>query len=109
MPRKDGTGPRGQGAGPGRGRGRGNCGQGGRAGGFGAGPAGYCVCPDCGEKASHQLGSPSSLSVKFLLLLFRVKPRIRFPVIPQIRFLNPVREFLYHRIMVLNHLFEPRP
>ena len=24
----------------------------------GAGPGGYCVCPNCGHKAPHQLGKP---------------------------------------------------
>lgn len=58
MPRGDGTGPRGQGPGTGRGmRGGGGTGQG-RGGGVAAGPGGYCVCPNCGEKASHQPGQP---------------------------------------------------
>ncbi|MDY7032796.1 MAG: hypothetical protein SVY10_12925 [Thermodesulfobacteriota bacterium] len=56
MPRKDGTGPRGQGPGTGRGLGRG--GGRGRGGGFVAGPGGYCICPNCGERAAHQLGVP---------------------------------------------------
>jgi GNAT superfamily N-acetyltransferase len=30
----------------------------GKRGGFAAGPGGYCVCPNCGEKALHQLRSP---------------------------------------------------
>ena len=42
----------GTGAGQGRGGGRG------RMGGFGAGPAGNCVCPQCGNKVSHQRGQP---------------------------------------------------
>ena len=58
MPRGDGTGPRGQGPRTGRGAGRGAGGRGGRGGGFAAGPGGYCVCPNCGEKAEHQLGVP---------------------------------------------------
>jgi len=62
MPRGDGTGPRGQGPGTGRGMGRGGgAGQGGGrglGGGVAAGPGGYCVCPNCGEKVTHQLGSP---------------------------------------------------
>jgi len=57
MPRGDGTGPKGQGAGTGKGTGRGGAGQG-RGGGFAAGPGGNCVCPKCGKKAPHQLGSP---------------------------------------------------
>jgi len=56
MPRGDGTGPTGQGQGTGRGMGQ--SGGRGRGGGFAAGPGGYCVCPACGEKATHQLGSP---------------------------------------------------
>lgn len=57
MPRGDGTGPLGQG----RGTGRGNLGkrrgrnQGNRP---GAGPAGNCVCPACGEKIMHRVGVP---------------------------------------------------
>ena len=55
MTREDRTGPQGQGAGKGRGTGpRG----GGRGGGYGAGPGGDCICPNCGEKAIHQLGTP---------------------------------------------------
>jgi len=56
--------PRGQGSGEGSGRGKGRgqgSGQGrGRMGGnrSGAGPAGYCVCPGCGEKVAHQAGVP---------------------------------------------------
>ena len=57
MPRGDGTGPRGQGPRTGGGVGRGRGGQG-RRGGVAAGPGGYCVCPSCGERATHQLGSP---------------------------------------------------
>lgn len=59
MPRGDGTGPRGQG--PGTGRGMRGSGQGagrGRGGGFAEGPGGYCVCPNCGARVSHELGSP---------------------------------------------------
>lgn len=56
MPRGDGTGPRGQGPRTGRGMGKG--GGRGRRGGFAAGPEGYCVCPNCGEKETHQLGVP---------------------------------------------------
>ena len=51
MPGGDGTGPRGKGFG-GRGRMGGN-----RA---GAGPGGQCVCPQCGTKVSHQVGTPCS-------------------------------------------------
>ena len=57
MPRGDGTGPGGQRQGTGRGMGRGRGGRG-LGGGFAAGPGGYCVCPNCGERATHQLGSP---------------------------------------------------
>ncbi len=44
------------GLGRGRGGGRGQ----GRMGGTkpGAGPGGYCVCPNCGHKVPHQLGKP---------------------------------------------------
>jgi hypothetical protein len=56
MPKGDGTGPRGQG--PGTDRGMGSDGGRGRGGGFAAGPGGYCVCPNCGERVTHQLGSP---------------------------------------------------
>ncbi|MFC1577479.1 hypothetical protein ACFL36_00545 [Thermodesulfobacteriota bacterium] len=57
MPSGDGTGPRGPGPGTGRGmRPR----DGGRSqrGGFAAGPGGDCICPNCGERVSHQLGTP---------------------------------------------------
>lgn len=56
MPYGDGTGPIGQNSG-----GRRNIGTGrGRAGGSfsDAGPGGYCVCPKCGMKISHQQGTP---------------------------------------------------
>jgi hypothetical protein len=45
---------RGGGAGRGTGRGRGRMG-GNRP---GAGPAGNCICPSCGEKLPHQAGVP---------------------------------------------------
>ena len=50
MPGGNGTGP--FGGGP--------MGGGGRMGGNrpGAGPAGFCVCPKCGSKVSHQRGVP---------------------------------------------------
>lgn len=56
MPGKDGTGPFGQGFGRGRqgGFGRG-AGGGNRP---GAGPAGNCVCPNCGTETTHQAGVP---------------------------------------------------
>ena len=60
MPEKNGTAPKGQGSDTGRGgggRSRGSGGQG-QGCGFAAGPGGYCVCPTCGEKAAHQMGSP---------------------------------------------------
>ena len=56
MPRGDGTGPGGQGSGTGRGLGQGQGGGRGRGGGFAAGPDGYCVCPNCGERMPHQVG-----------------------------------------------------
>ena len=46
MPYGDGTGPRGQGGGRGRMRGR------------GLGLGGYCICPKCGTRVSHQPGTP---------------------------------------------------
>jgi hypothetical protein len=57
MPLGNEKGPSGQGPGTGRGMGRG--GGRGRMGGNlpGAGPAGNCVCPDCGAKVSHQQGT----------------------------------------------------
>ena len=60
MPRGDGTGPPwGSGPGTGRGIGRGGMGKG-RMGGNrpGAGPAGECVCPNCGATLPHQAGTP---------------------------------------------------
>jgi hypothetical protein len=55
MPRGTGSG-QGAGSGQGRGQGRGR----GMTGGTrpGAGPAGYCICPGCGEKVAHQAGVP---------------------------------------------------
>ncbi len=64
MPRGDGTGPTGQGPGTGRGRGQGRGrgagrgGGGGRMGGSAMGPSGNCVCPSCGQTATHQVGVP---------------------------------------------------
>jgi len=58
MPRGDGTGPAGAGPGTGQGLGRG---QGrGRMGGHraGAGPQGFCVCPQCGKRIPHTVGTP---------------------------------------------------
>ena len=56
-PFRDGTGPAGQGPGTGRGLGQGG-GRGRQPGGFGLGPAGECICPQCGEKVPHQRGVP---------------------------------------------------
>jgi hypothetical protein len=49
MPRGDGTGPP-----------RSPAERGGRMKGNkpGMGPGGYCVCPSCGEKVSHKVGTP---------------------------------------------------
>jgi hypothetical protein len=56
MPRGDGTGPTGQGPGTGRGQGRGRGqGAGNRP---GAGPAGNCVCVNCGAKVPHRARVP---------------------------------------------------
>lgn len=58
MPRGDRTGPFGQGSGTGKGMGRG--GGRGRMDGNrpGSGAGGNCICPSCGAKASHQVGTP---------------------------------------------------
>ena len=59
MPRGDRTKPRGQSPGTGRGMERGQAdGVRGQGRGFAAGPGGTCICPNCGEKAPHQLGTP---------------------------------------------------
>lgn len=60
MPRRDGTGPEGAGIGTGIGRFFRRKGGGiGRMGGpMSAGPGGYCVCPKCGEKVSHERTEP---------------------------------------------------
>ena len=64
MPRGDGTGPDGKGPGTGRGMGggggRGQGGGRGRMGGNrpGAGPAGECICTNCGAVVPHQAGQP---------------------------------------------------
>jgi len=43
-----------QGGGQGQGRGGGR----GRMGGQGLGTGGYCVCPKCGARVPHQMGTP---------------------------------------------------
>ena len=54
MPGKDGTGPTSKApVGPRGGRGR-------MGGNMAAGPGGYCVCPQCQEKAPHRQGVPCS-------------------------------------------------
>lgn len=61
MPRGNGTGPPwGSGPGTGRGSGGGESARAGRMRGTrpGAGPGGYCVCPSCGAKVPHQVGTP---------------------------------------------------
>ena len=55
MPGGDGTGSRwGGGGGRGRGSGRGR----GMGGGFAQGPGGDCICPNCGYREKHKLGTP---------------------------------------------------
>lgn len=58
MPGGDGSGPSGKGPGTGRGMGKGQGGSPGRGGDFSAGPGGYCVCPNCGERVPHQVRTP---------------------------------------------------
>ena len=53
MPLGNGTGPTGAARGLGQGDGRGR-----QSGGFGLGPDGECICPNCKTKASHQRGVP---------------------------------------------------
>jgi predicted Fe-Mo cluster-binding NifX family protein len=57
MPRGFGMGSGRGGGGRGQGRGRGQ-GAGRMGGAFAAGPGGFCVCPNCGEKAPHAAGQP---------------------------------------------------
>ena len=56
MPRGDGTGPRGPGGGQGRGRGGGSAGR--MGGPLAGGPAGNCLCPQCGHREPHERGAP---------------------------------------------------
>ena len=56
MPRGDGTGPRGPGGGQGRGRGGGSAGR--MGGPLAGGPAGTCLCPQCGHREPHERGAP---------------------------------------------------
>jgi hypothetical protein len=53
MPFGNGTGPTGPGRGLGRGGGRGR-----QPGGFGLGPGGDCICPNCKTRTPHQRGIP---------------------------------------------------
>ncbi len=57
MPQRDGTGRQGQGPGMGGGVGQGGAGRG-QGGGSSKGPGGNCICPSCGERVPHQLGTP---------------------------------------------------
>lgn len=56
MPKGDGTGPKGEGPGTGMRWGK-EEGKGWKEG-FGAGPGGTCVCPNCGERKPHERGIP---------------------------------------------------
>jgi len=58
MPRKDGTGPMGKGPIGGNRPGMGRGSRGRMSGNMAAGPGGYCICPNCGEKVLHQLRTP---------------------------------------------------
>ena len=58
MPRGDGTGSRGMGAGGGMGQGQGGRKPGRMGGPRVAGPAGNCVCPQCGHREPHQREAP---------------------------------------------------
>lgn len=58
MPRGDGTGPKGMGPSGGKGQGQGGQNPGRMGGPKAAGPVGYCVCPQCGQKEPHQRGVP---------------------------------------------------
>jgi predicted Fe-Mo cluster-binding NifX family protein len=49
---------RGMGAGGGKGQGQGGRRPGGMGGPLAAGPDGYCVCPQCGQKEPHERGIP---------------------------------------------------
>lgn len=58
MPRGDGTGPKGTGQGGGQGQGQGGRNPGRMGGPKAAGPVGYCVCPQCGQKEPHERAVP---------------------------------------------------
>ena len=58
MPRGDGTGPKGMGPGGGQGQGQGGQNPGRMGGPKAAGPVGYCVCPQCGQKEPHERAVP---------------------------------------------------
>ena len=58
MPRGDGTGPRGMGPSSGKGQGQGGQNPGRMGGPLAAGPIGYCVCPQCGQKEPHERAVP---------------------------------------------------
>lgn len=58
MPRNDGTGPLGVGGGNGLNRNSAGVGKGRMGGPLNAGPQGYCLCPNCGNKVVHQRATP---------------------------------------------------